>query len=65
MEDDVWPKRPTSHEINGKQPRGRPSKKLSDVIAADMKKLKQSEKDAHNRADWSRAIKPGEKMKKT
>ena len=58
-------KRATLHEINVKQPRGRPSKRLSDVIAADMKELKLSEQDADNRADWRRFIKPGEKAKKT
>ena len=67
MEDDVWPKKVSSYGINGKQPRGRPCKRLCDVVAADMKTLKLCDDDALERAAWRRLIKPGvekEKVKK-
>ena len=39
MDDDAWPKKATMHYIDGRQPRGRPCKRLCDVIHADMKSL--------------------------
>ena len=58
MDDDTWPKKATLHYIDARQSRGRPCKRLCDVIRVDMKSLNLSNEDANNRAVWSRAIKP-------
>ena len=57
-DDDTWPKKATMHYVGGRQPRGRPHKRLFDVIRADMKSLNLSNEDTNNRAVWRRAIKP-------
>ena len=59
MKDEDWPKKVTSYQIDGRQPRGRPCTRLSDVVSADMKALNLSVKDASDRAAWRNAIKPG------
>ena len=64
MDDNVWPKKAILHHIDGKQPRGRPCKRLSDLVAADMKTVKLCDEDALNRATWRRAIKPEVNKKK-
>ena len=50
------------HCIDGRQPRGRPRKRLCDVICADMKWLNLSNEDANNRAVCWRAMKPKKSM---
>ena len=62
MDDDAWPKMVKFHNVDGRQPRGRPRKRLYDVINEDMKILKLSNEDANNRAEWRRAIKPNKKI---
>ena len=62
MDDDAWPKMVKFHNVDGRQPRGRPRKRLNDVINEDMKILKLSNADANNRAEWRRAIKPKKKI---
>ena len=54
MKDEVWPKKATSYQVDGRQPRGRPCSRSS-----DMKALNLSVKDASDRAAWRKAIKPG------
>ena len=46
MDDDAWPKKPTMHYTDDRQPRGRPLKKLYDLIHVDMKSLNMSNEDA-------------------
>ena len=58
MDDDAWPKKTTMHYVDGRRPRGRPRKRLCDVVRADMKSLNLINEDANNRAVWRRAIKP-------
>ena len=58
MDDDAWPKKATMHYIDGRQPRGRPCKRLCDVIRADMKSLNLNNEGANNRAIWRKTIKP-------
>ena len=62
MDDDAWPKKATMHHIDGSQPRGRPRKRLYDVINTDMKSLNLSSDNAYNRAEWRSAIKPKKKI---
>ena len=64
MENDVWPKKVSSYDIYGKQPRGRPCKRLCDVVAADMKTLNLCDDDALERAAWRRVIKPAMQKEK-
>ena len=54
--DDAWPKKATMHYTDGRQPRGRPRKRLCDVIHADMTSLHLSNEDANSRAVWRRVI---------
>ena len=58
MDDNAWPKKATMHYVDGRQPRGRPRKRLCDAIRVDMKSLNLSNEDANNMAVWRRAIKP-------
>ena len=58
MDDDAWPKKATVHYTDGRQLRGRPRKRLCDMIRADMKSLNLSNEDANSRTVWRRAIKP-------
>ena len=48
MNDDTWPKKATKHNVDSKQSRGRPCKRLCDVIRENMKSLNLSNKDANN-----------------
>ena len=50
------------HYIDGRQPRGRPRKRLCDLICADVKSLNLSNEDANNKAVCRRAIKPKKSM---
>ena len=58
MDDDAWLKKVSMHYVDGRQPRGRPRKRLCDVIRVNMKSLYLSNEDTNNRAKWSRTIKP-------
>ena len=62
MVEDAWPKKATMHYVDGRQPRGRPRKRLCDVIRADMKSSNLSNEDANNRAVWRKAMKPKESI---
>ena len=58
MDEIAWPKKATMHYEDGREPRGRPRKRLCDAIYADTKSLNLSNVDPNNRAVWRRAIKP-------
>ena len=61
MDHDAWPKKATMYYVDGRQPidlQRCKHKRLCDVMCADMKSLNLSNKDANNRAVWTRAIKP-------
>ena len=58
MDDDTWPKKVTNINVNGAQPRGRPKKRWSDCIEADLKKLKLKKDLALKRGNLRAAIKP-------
>ena len=58
-DDNALPKKTaTMHNVDGRQPKGQPSKRLCGVIHVDMKLLNLNNEDTNNRAAWSRAIKP-------
>lgn len=44
------------HYVDGREPRGRPHKRLCDVTREDMKSLHKSNQDAKARAVWTRAL---------
>ena len=46
------------HNVDRRQPKGQPSRRLCGVIHVDMKSLNLNNEDTNNRAVWSRAIKP-------
>ena len=58
MDVNTWPKKIVAHEVQGLRPKGRPKRKLSEVIAADMRKLGLCNEDADDRSNWRKAIKP-------
>ena len=62
MDDDVWPKMATMFHVEGSQPKGRPRKRLTDVLKADMRALNLSNEDANNRGKWRKAVKPVPKI---
>ena len=51
MDDDAWPKMVKFQNLDGTYPRGRPRKRLYDVINEDIKILNLSNEEANNRAE--------------
>ena len=52
------------HHNDDRQPRGRPCKRLSDLVAVHMKTVNLCNEDAHERAAWRRVLKPAVQNKK-
>ena len=58
QDDSLWTKKIITLQIDRPTPRGRPELRWSDVVNADMKKLRLTPLMANNRKLWKDAIKP-------
>ena len=55
-DDEDWVKRTTRLEIEGSRPAGRPKKKGSETVKADLRRLRLDSSEASNREAWRQAI---------
>ena len=53
---DVWPNAVRQMDVDGRAPRGRPRKRWSDCVSADMSLLRLKQEDAQDRVKWRTAI---------
>ena len=53
---DVWPNAVRQMDVDGRAPRGRPRKRWSDCVSADMSLLRLKQEDTQDRVKWRTAI---------